>query len=45
MERHLSEVLSGNVELHLFTDGKSIYLEDRGGSVIDLLKIPSSPCS
>src|SRR5579883_607623 len=29
MGKHLSEVLSGDSGLHLVTDGKAIYLEDR----------------
>ena len=39
----LSQVLSGDPELHLLTDGKSIYLEDRPGRVIDLLKDAKQP--
>ncbi len=39
----LSQVLSGDSELHLLTDGKSIYLEDRPGRVIDLLKDATQP--
>ena len=39
----LSQVLSGHSELHLLTDGKSIYLEDRPGRVIDLLKDATQP--
>ena len=41
--RFLSQVLSGDTELHLLTDGKSIYLEDRPGRVIDLLKDAKQP--
>jgi DNA-binding transcriptional MerR regulator len=43
MGRRLSEVLSGNSDLHLLTDGKSIYLEDREERVIDLLKNARQP--
>ncbi len=43
MRRRLSDVLSGESELHLLTDGKSIYLEDRPGRVIDLLKGAKQP--
>ena len=41
--RCLSHVLNGDPELHLLTDGKSIYLEDRPGRVIDLLKDAKQP--
>ena len=43
MRWRLSDVLSGESELHLLTDGKSIYLEDRPGRVIDLLKGAKQP--
>ena len=43
MGRHLSEVLSGESNLHLLTDGKTIYLDDRPGRVIDLLKNSKQP--
>ena len=43
MGRRLSQVLSGDSALHLLTDGKSIYLEDRPGRVIDLLKDAKQP--
>ena len=39
----LSQVLSGDPELHLLTDRKSIYLEDRPGRFIDLLKDAKQP--
>ena len=39
----LNQVLNGHSELHLLTDGKSIYLEDRPGRVIDLLKDATQP--
>ena len=43
MGKHLSNVLDGESDLHLLTDGKSIYLEDRPGRVIDLFKNSQQP--
>ncbi len=43
MGRRLSEVLSGEADLNLLTDGKSIYLEEGPGRVIDLLKTAQQP--
>ena len=43
MDRRLSEVLAGNSDLHLLTDGKSIFLEDRQERVIDILKNARQP--
>ena len=43
MGRRLSDVLQGDSDLHLLTDGKSIYLEDRQERVIDLLKNARQP--
>ena len=43
MNRRLSEVLNGDSNLHLLTDGKSIYLEDRQERVIDILKGARQP--
>lgn len=43
MGRKLSEVLRGDSDLHLLTDGKSIFLEDRGDRVIDVLKNARQP--
>jgi DNA-binding transcriptional MerR regulator len=43
MDRRLSEVLAGDSSLHLLTDGKSIYLEDRQERVIDILKNARQP--
>jgi DNA-binding transcriptional MerR regulator len=43
MDRRLSEVLAGDSDLHLLTDGKSIYLEDRQERVIDILKNARQP--
>lgn len=41
--RRLSEVLAGDSEYHLVTDGKSIYLEDRHERIIDILKNARQP--
>ncbi|MBI4874449.1 MAG: MerR family transcriptional regulator [Acidobacteria bacterium] len=41
--RRLGEVLSGDSEYHLVTDGKSIYLEDRHERIIDILKNARQP--
>ena len=38
MGRRLAEVTSAESDLHLVTDGKSIYLEERADRVIDILK-------
>jgi len=43
MGRRLSEVLSADSNLHLLTDGKSIYLEDQHDRIIDLLKNARQP--
>jgi DNA-binding transcriptional MerR regulator len=43
MGRRLGEVLSGVSDLHLLTDGRSVYLEDRQERVIDLLKNSRQP--
>jgi DNA-binding transcriptional MerR regulator len=43
MDRRLSDVLNGDSNLHLLTDGKSIYLEDRQERVIDILKNARQP--
>ena len=43
MGRRLSDVLSGVSDVHLLTDGKSIYLEDRESRIIDLLKNARQP--
>ncbi len=43
MGRRLSDVLSGESSLHLLTDGRSIYLEDRQERVIDILKNARQP--
>lgn len=43
MGRRLSEVMQADSHLHLVTDGKSIYLEDRHDRIIDLLKNARQP--
>jgi DNA-binding transcriptional MerR regulator len=43
MGRRLAEVLSGGSDLHLVTDGKSIYLEDKSDRIIDILKNAKQP--
>jgi DNA-binding transcriptional MerR regulator len=43
MGRRLSEVLGANSNLHLVTDGKSIYLEDQHERIIDILKNARQP--
>src|SRR5579871_4768405 len=43
MGRRLSEVLNAESDLHLVTDGKSIYLEDRHDRIIDILKNARQP--
>jgi DNA-binding transcriptional MerR regulator len=43
MGRRLSEVMSAESDLHLLTDGKSIYLEDKETRIIDLLKNARQP--
>ncbi len=43
MGRRLSEVLSSESDLHLLTDGKTIYLEDHQERIIDVLKNARQP--
>ena len=43
MGRRLAEVLAPSSDLHLVTDGKSIYLEERHERIIDLLKNARQP--
>src|ERR1700719_471194 len=38
MGKRLVEAMAASSDVHLITDGKSIYLEDTPGRVIDLLK-------
>jgi DNA-binding transcriptional MerR regulator len=41
--KRLSEALSSTSEVHLLTDGKSIYLEEAPNRIIDLLKNSRQP--
>lgn len=43
MDRRLSDVLQGNSDLHLVTDGKAIYLEEQNERIIDILKNARQP--
>src|SRR5438445_9905375 len=43
MGRHLAEVVQSNSDLHLVTDGKSIYLEEKQERIIDILKNAKQP--
>jgi DNA-binding transcriptional MerR regulator len=43
MGKRLSEVLKAESDLHLVTDGKSIFLEDRHERIIDILKNARQP--
>lgn len=43
MGRRLSEVLSVEADLHLVTDGRSIYLEEHQDRIIDILKNARQP--
>jgi DNA-binding transcriptional MerR regulator len=43
MGKHLQEVLAGESDLHLVTDGKAIYLEDESERIIDILKNAKQP--
>src|SRR6202163_1933231 len=43
MGRRLAEVLQSDSDLHLVTDGKSIYLEDHQDRIIDILKNARQP--
>ena len=43
MGKRLSDALSGNTEVHLLTDGKSIFLEEAPNRIIDLLKNARQP--
>lgn len=43
MGKRLSEALSTNSDIHLLTDGKSIYLEESPDRIIDLLKNARQP--
>ena len=43
MGRRLSDVLAAESDLHLVTDGKSIFLEDEQSRIIDILKNAKQP--
>src|SRR5437588_9912348 len=43
MGRRLNDVLAAESDLHLVTDGKSIYLEDQQVRIIDILKNAKQP--
>ena len=43
MGRRLSDALSSTSDIHLLTDGKSIYLEEAPSRIIDLLKNARQP--
>ncbi|MDX2150254.1 MAG: MerR family transcriptional regulator [Bryobacteraceae bacterium] len=43
MGKRLADVIGGDSELHLLTDGKSIYLEDKQTRIIDILKNARQP--
>ena len=43
MGKRLAEVLAAHSDLHLVTDGKSIYLEDQHDRIIDILKNARQP--
>jgi len=43
MGKRLSDAMSASSDVHLLTDGKSIYLEDAPNRIIDLLKNARQP--
>lgn len=43
MGKRLSEALAASADVHLLTDGKSIYLEETPNRIIDLLKNARQP--
>ncbi len=43
MGKRLNDALASSAEVHLLTDGKSIYMEDVPGRVIDLMKNARQP--
>ncbi|MEK7407357.1 MAG: MerR family transcriptional regulator [Acidobacteriota bacterium] len=43
MGRRLSDLLAGGSDMHLLTDGRSIYLEERQERIIDILKAARQP--
>ena len=43
MGKRLADLTQAGSDLHLVTDGKAIYLEDRNERIIDLLKNAQQP--
>ena len=43
MGKRLADALAGSADVHLLTDGKSIYLEEAPNRIIDLLKNARQP--
>jgi DNA-binding transcriptional MerR regulator len=43
MDKRLSDILQADSDMHLVTDGKSIYLEDSNERIIDILKNADQP--
>ncbi len=43
MGKRLAEAASSDVEMHLLTDGKNIYLEDQPDRIIDVMKNARQP--
>jgi DNA-binding transcriptional MerR regulator len=43
MSKKLGEALLGENEMHLLTDGKAVYLEDRPERIIDVMKAARQP--
>jgi DNA-binding transcriptional MerR regulator len=43
MGKRLADSMAGEAEIHLLTDGKSIYLEESADRIIDLLKNAHQP--
>ena len=43
MSRKLSEALLGDAEMHLLTDGKAVYLEDKPERIIEIMKAARQP--
>ncbi len=43
MGRRLADVMANDSSLHLVTDGKSIYLEDKSDRIVDILKNARQP--
>jgi DNA-binding transcriptional MerR regulator len=43
MSRKLGEALLGEAEMHLLTDGKAVYLEDKPERIIEVMKAARQP--